>query len=442
MTRRAPWAATGRSLVLVVLWVPCALLTVAALVGLALVVVGVGLPVVAAVLPGVERLARVHRRRAEAALGRAVPLVALRPPDASDPGWLGQVEEDARRLTEEALGRPLGAVEARALTGAEPFRRGWQRLQDVDAWRLLGWSAFAATGGALLSACVVLLAPAAVGALVLAVVLPLAAGLPWGWAAVLAVAGLLGGWAWWRHGDALGRLRAAADAALLAPGRQTRLEQRVQDLAASRSQTVDHAAAELRRIERDLHDGAQARLVSLGLTLGMVAELVESDPAAARELLDEARSTTGAALRDLRELVQGIHPPVLADRGLSGAVEALALDLAVPVAVTDRLPARPPAPIESAVYFAVAESLANVVKHASAARVWVRLDAGASSLRVDVGDDGVGGADPARGSGLRGVGARLSAFDGTMVVDSPPGGPTLITLEVPCAWSSPKTSPS
>ncbi|SFJ74345.1 histidine kinase [Cellulomonas sp. KH9] len=436
MERRTPWAATGRSLALVLLAVPSLLLTVAAVVGLVLAPLGVGLALLRAVLPAVHGLARAARGLATSALGHPVPLVALRAQDPSpllDPAvWGLGADGRLREVDVAALSRSAG----------EPFRQGWRWLVDADAWRLLGWVGFAATGGLLLSALVVLLVPVAVAAVVLALVLPAAAGTPWPWALALVALAVLAAWTWWRGGDALGRARAAADAALLSPGRQALLEQRVRDLAASRSRSVDDAAAELRRIERDLHDGAQARLVSLGLTLGLVAELMADDPDQARALLAEARGTTAAVLRDLRELVQGIHPPVLADRGLSGAVEALALDLAVPVTLTDRLPGRPPPAVESAAYFAVAESLANVVKHADASRAWVRLDAAGPVLRVEVGDDGVGGADPARGSGLQGVRARVAAFDGTMGVDSPPGGPTVIHLEVPCAWSSPKTSPS
>jgi signal transduction histidine kinase len=141
-------------------------------------------------------------------------------------------------------------------------------------------------------------------------------------------------------------------------------------------------------------------------------------------------------------VVRGIHPPVLADRGLTGAVEALALDMALPVSVTARLDGRPAAPVESAVYFAVAECLANVGKHAGAAHAWVELTHDGTTLRAVIGDDGRGGADPGRGTGMRGVMRRLSAFDGTMSVSSPDRGPTLVTLEVPCALSSPKTTPS
>jgi signal transduction histidine kinase len=247
---------------------------------------------------------------------------------------------------------------------------------------------------------------------------------------------------WWYGAPHVMRLRATLDRMFLTRGHTEQLEQRVVDLAASRADTLDHNAAELRRIERDLHDGAQARLVAVGMTLGLADDLFSRDPVAAHELVAEARETTGAALADLRAVVRGIHPPVLADRGLAGAVEALALDMALPVSVAPRLEGRPPAPVESAVYFAVAECLANLGKHAQAEHAWVELDHADGVLRVAVGDDGVGGADARHGTGMLGVMRRLSALDGTMVVSSPVGGPTLITLEIPCALSSARTTPS
>jgi signal transduction histidine kinase len=236
--------------------------------------------------------------------------------------------------------------------------------------------------------------------------------------------------------------RSRADQWLLSIGVTERLEQRVEALTETRNQTLDHAAAELRRIERDLHDGAQARLAGLGMTLGMAAELVERDPGEARRMLTEARETSSAALGDLRDVVHGIHPPVLADRGLKAAIESLALDLVVPVEVSGEVPDGLSAPVESAAYFTVAECLANVAKHARASRAWVELGHPPGLLSVVVGDDGRGGADPGSGTGMRGVARRLAAFDGTMRVSSPTGGPTLVTLEVPCDSSSPRTTPS
>ncbi|ACZ85483.1 sensor histidine kinase [Streptosporangium roseum] len=225
---------------------------------------------------------------------------------------------------------------------------------------------------------------------------------------------------------------------LLRPGSSP--AQRIRELTESRAATVDAQAAELRRIERDLHDGAQARLVSVRMNLGLARS--SHDPAQVRELIEEAWESTGQALGDLRDLVRGIHPPVLADRGLAGAIEAAALLCPVPVEVDVDLPERPEAPVESAVYFAASEALANLAKHSDAGRAWVRLRRSGDVLRLTVGDDGRGGADPAAGTGLRGIGRRLSAFDGSLAVSSPSGGPTELTMELPCASSSPKISPS
>ncbi|WP_082555930.1 histidine kinase [Aeromicrobium sp. Root472D3] len=247
--------------------------------------------------------------------------------------------------------------------------------------------------------------------------------------------------AWWWLEPLLVRWIAQLDRAVLAPSRAS-LERRVAEVSQSRAESIDHSAAELRRIERDLHDGAQARLVALGMNLGLAAELLENDPDAAARLLAEARTVTTSALGDLRSVVRGIHPPVLADRGLAGAIQALALDMSLPVSVTIVLPGRPPAPVESAVYFATSELLANAVRHASARRVAIDVGHDGRALRVVVTDDGVGGAAVGAGSGLTGVARRLAAFDGTMDVVSPAGGPTTVSLEVPCALSSPRTSPS
>ncbi len=228
----------------------------------------------------------------------------------------------------------------------------------------------------------------------------------------------------------------------LAPTRAAELRLRVTQLTVTRADTVDAQAAELRRIERDLHDGAQARLVALGMTIGLAEELIERDPAAARKLLAEAREASSTALVELRHLVRGIHPPVLAERGLDGAVRALALSLPVPVVVDTDLPGRPETPVESAAYFAVAEALANVNRHSGARTSWVTMRCADDRLVMVVGDDGVGGADPRGGTGLHGMERRLAAFDGTMTVSSPPGGPTVVTMELPCVLSSPRTSPS
>ncbi|SCF34790.1 Signal transduction histidine kinase [Micromonospora viridifaciens] len=228
----------------------------------------------------------------------------------------------------------------------------------------------------------------------------------------------------------------------LAPTRAQELALRVQHLTATRADTIDTQAAELRRIERDLHDGAQARLVALRMSIGLAEKLLADDPAAAQRLLSEAQEASGHALAELRDLVRGIYPPVLAERGLDGAVQALALAVPLPVEVEVELPGSPPAAVESAAYFAVAEALTNVTKHSGAGRAWIRLTFEDGLLTMVVGDDGCGSAAMDAGTGLAGVRRRLAAFDGTMTVTSPPGGPTVVTMELPCELSSPRTSPS
>ncbi|MFD4633275.1 histidine kinase [Streptomyces sp. NPDC058284] len=272
---------------------------------------------------------------------------------------------------------------------------------------------------------------------------------------------------------------------------------RIDHLTTTRTAAVDTQMAEIRRIERDLHDGAQVRLVAMGMTLDAAEHLLESNPDAVRALLVEARENSTKALQELRDLVRGIHPPVLADRGLADAIRSLALISPLRTEVVADLPARPEPPVESAVYFAVSEIMANAAKHAGAERVRIDIrhegdsptdvtrtttdgseaatgaaaatapapgpgpgpgpgpksesasettseatstSKGSGSLRITITDDGHGGADPSRGSGLRGIEQRLATFDGVLAVSSPPGGPTMVTVEVPCALSSPKTT--
>ena len=244
----------------------------------------------------------------------------------------------------------------------------------------------------------------------------------WPW---LGLGVLLVGHAWIRHALPNAREQALAD--------------RVEVLTRTRRGALDVQAAELQRIERDLHDGAQARLVSVAMNLGLAEELLSKDPQSLPDLLAEARSSTLTALDDLRTVMRGIQPPVLADRGLEGAIRALALDLAVPVSVSSEIPGRVPVPVESAAYFAICECLANVVKHSGALHAAVDLGYGGGVLSVAVRDDGVGGASLTAGSGLRGVVRRLDVFDGTITLTSPAGGPTVVRMEVPCELSSPRT---
>src|SRR6185436_3261780 len=182
-------------------------------------------------------------------------------------------------------------------------------------------------------------------------------------------------------------------------------------LTVTRADTVDAQAAELRRIERDLHDGVQARLVSLSMMIGLADALIDRHPAKAHKQLDEARESSHTALVELRHLIRGIHPPVLAERGLGGAVHALALSLPVPITVDIDLPGRPDTPVESAAYFAVAEALTNMIRHSRANTGSVSVRHADGALTMVVADDGAGGADPAAGTGLRGIERRLAAFD-------------------------------
>ncbi|MFI1680389.1 sensor histidine kinase [Streptomyces sp. NPDC020607] len=217
--------------------------------------------------------------------------------------------------------------------------------------------------------------------------------------------------------------------------RERELVQRVDHLTETRHDAVDTSAAELRRIERDLHDGAQARLVAMGMDLGTIEAMIETNPAKAKELLGKARQNSGEALTELRDLVRGIHPPVLAERGLGDAVKALALRLPVTTEVDVELRGRAEAPVESAAYFAVSETLTNAIKHAGAERVWVDMHHADGMLRIAVTDNGKGGATVGTGSGLSGIERRLGTFDGVLAVSSPVGGPTMVTMEIPCELS-------
>jgi signal transduction histidine kinase len=212
-------------------------------------------------------------------------------------------------------------------------------------------------------------------------------------------------------------------------GRQAK---RIEQLESTRAGAVDQQGADLRRIERDLHDGAQAQLVALGMSIGLAEQKLADDPAAARELLADARRNAQDALEELRGLARGIHPPVLADRGLGAAIVALADRTPLVVRVDVALDERPPETVETAAYFVVAEALANAGKHANAANVDINVSRTANNLVVQVADDGSGGADVS-GNGLRGLGRRVEALDGTLEVVSPAAGGTIVRAVMPCA---------
>jgi signal transduction histidine kinase len=399
-------------------------LLVVAVLGAALIPLWVGMPLALAAVAMLRRFAGRHRSWAARVLGGEVD----RPYRPQPPGgWIARLKVIGRDpatwrdaawvLLNASLATALRLVPLALFTAAVAalvFPAVWPYLPPTDDSNWVGVVKITGPGAV----------PEPLGAI------------------LIAFQGLLVLLLWWWATPRLLRADARLARWLLAPTERSRLASRVRQLAETRAETVDTQAAELRRIERDLHDGVQARLVSLGMSLGMADELVGQDPAAVRELLAEARRATTEALAELREVVRGIHPPVLADRGLDGAVQALALASPLPTEVEIDIPARLPAPVESAAYFAVAETLTNVVKHSRADRAWVRLRHADGRLAMEVGDDGRGGADPAAGSGLRGIQRRLAAFDGTLAVTSPPGGPTVVTMELPCESSSPKTSPS
>jgi signal transduction histidine kinase len=223
---------------------------------------------------------------------------------------------------------------------------------------------------------------------------------------------------------------------MLSGQRRNHLTRRIAVLTESRAGALEVQTAELRRIERDLHDGPQARMVSVGMLLGLLDFKLRELPADIRKLVVDARGEVNEALRELRELVRGVYPPILADRGLAGGIESLAEHagsglggITVMVDVAERLPMA----LESTVYFVVAESLTNVTRHSGADRAEVTVHSDGHHVRIDIRDNGRGGADERRGTGLAGLRRRVAAFDGELSLTSPVGGPTVLRVELPCA---------
>ncbi|MER7180587.1 sensor domain-containing protein [Streptomyces hyaluromycini] len=404
-----------RGLVLALVILPVSVLCfVLVAVSVALIPIGVGLVTTPWILGGVRDVADVRRRLAFEWCGvrirsayRAVPADAN--PWARTFGMLGdpQVGRDVLWLCVDMTAGFVTALLPAVLL-FYPFE-GF--ALPTGLWRVLGegetyWYGFVPVSGRATA-----FAAAALGAVIL-------------------VAGF-------RYIPALLTAHFRLTRAVLDPGKGELVE-RVRVLTETRKDAVDTSAAELRRIERDLHDGAQARLVAMGMDLGTIEMLLDKDPEKARQLLAQTRRASVEALGELRDLVRGIHPPVLAERGLGDAVRALALRLPVPTEVSVELPGRADAPVESAAYFAVSEVLTNAVKHSGADRIWVDLHhvaEGGGMLRISVTDHGRGGAVVGAGSGLAGVERRLGTFDGVLAVSSPAGGPTMVTMEIPCALS-------
>jgi signal transduction histidine kinase len=232
----------------------------------------------------------------------------------------------------------------------------------------------------------------------------------------------------------LARADVAIIRGILSPNPNTVLEQRVSELTVSRDASVEGASTELRRIERDLHDGAQQRLVAVAMDLGIARERLASggDPERAIEVVSRAHEEAKLAISELRDLVRGIHPSILTDRGLDAALSALAARSPIPIQVDVQLDRRPPSAVEAAAYFVVAESLANIAKHSHATRGSVRIGERAGTLLLEIYDDGIGGATEHPGGGLSGLRDRVAAVEGRLRISSPQGGPTTIAVELPC----------
>ncbi|MFI0925375.1 sensor histidine kinase [Streptomyces sp. NPDC021012] len=333
-----------------------------------------------------------------------------------------------------------------ALTVAQCWR--FRRLLGIDIprpgrrrpWRQFGYHSLAGTLFGTLEAVVVALIPAGLATSLTTVWVY---AIPWKWrikhpeyatqAAYLSVAGLLVLAAVPPLAAALVRLESQVVPALLGRSREEDLARRVEDLTESRAGAVDAAGAERRRIERDLHDGAQQRLVSLALNLGIAKATLADLPPEAREVIDTAHREAKEAIEELNSLVRGLHPAVLDELGLDAALSGLAARAPLPVRLRADLPHRPAPAVEAVAYFVVSEALTNIAKHArEATRADVTVTRLGGILRVVIADDGLGGADPGRGSGLTGLAQRVRSVDGTFRMSSPVGGPTMMSVDLPC----------
>ena len=363
-----------------------------------------GLPVLVTMLWLCLQFGRFERARFALLLGVRLPTPAV---DLSSGAslwrrlWRLVAERTTRRQFGYAVLRlPLGVAEGFVVTAAWSGALALLGLPLLSWWLLHKWH---------VSAPVPYLGEMMAGAVLGLLLLPVAARLTQG----------------------LASLDIAVARYLIGPGGSTDQTERITELEQSRARVVDAAEAERRRIERDLHDGAQQRLVSLAMNLGRAKARFADDPDAAREIIDQAHTEAKEALAELRNLVRGVHPPVLSDRGLDAAISGLAALCPVPVTVRADAAPRPPASAEAIAYFVVAEALTNVAKHAHASRADVSVTRHGDVLRVLIRDDGLGGADP-QGQGLAGLADRLAGVDGRLSVRSPDGGPTVIEAELPC----------
>ncbi|QEU96342.1 sensor histidine kinase [Streptomyces kanamyceticus] len=325
------------------------------------------------------------------------------------------------------------------LRGGYGLVRGWLRMRSRPYWRQAAHHFLAGIVMGIAEAAVLTLL---VGSVAAATVYAWEWALPDPWRdayagystqiAFLMIVGVVGLLIAPRTFNALIRVEQPVVTRLLGPSRAEELERRVEDLAERRAETVAAADAERRRIERDLHDGAQQRLVSLAVNLGLARATLTDLAPEARQVIDEAHREAKAAIEEIQLLVRGLHPAVLEDRGLDAALSGIAARAPLPVRLTVSLEERPAPAVEAVAYFVVSEALANVTKHAGAEGAEVSVVRSGGILQVIVSDDGVGGADPAGGSGLDGLRRRVASVDGTFSISSPRGGPTVVTVELPC----------
>ncbi|MEU3570428.1 histidine kinase [Kitasatospora sp. NPDC036755] len=351
-------------------------------------------PVLAAVLAGARPLTAVQRGRLRALRGVEVP--PLRPPTGRQRWLLGATW---RQVLHHLVAGPLLAAAALVVVYA------W--AAGVVLATVYGWIWLLPAGTALRSGLAgedVLLT---LGGVLLLAVLPTA-------------------------GTQLARLDVWVARRLLGPDRAEALERRVEEIAESRAGLVDAVDAERRRIERDLHDGAQQRLTSLAMNLGLARRTLKEVPPEVMQVIVDAHEEAQAAIDELRDLVRGLHPAVLEDRGLDAALSGVAARAPLPVRLDVDLSEQVAPTVEAVAYFTVSEALTNVAKHARARRVDLSVRTTGGRLRLVISDDGVGGADPSRGTGLTGLRKRAASVDGTLSVLSPLGGPTTITVELPC----------
>ncbi|GCD97478.1 sensor histidine kinase [Embleya hyalina] len=369
---------------------------------------GLGVPLLPPLMRGVRRLAGMERRRVGAVLGGPPVPERYRPVEGSP------VARARGLLTDRAGMRDLCWLPVHALTGtlAASLGLGLALAAVNDVTMPLWWWAIPGRS------------PSGVGFAVDS----------WGRAAVMLPIGVLVAVLACALIPPLLRGQARLSRRLLTPPANRSVAERLAEVTASRAAALDAHAAELRRIERDLHDGTQNRLLAVVMHLGLIERALERDPEQAPPLVRRARQAATGALDELREVVRGIYPPILDERGLDGAVAALAARSPVPCVVDTACLGRAPAAVETAAYFIVAEALNNVARHSRAEHVGVRLANEEGTLVIEVEDDGRGGADERAGSGVVGMRRRADALDGRVTLRSPAGGPTRLRAELPCGW--------